>query len=107
MKKQKSGRREIFPFIYPMMGYLLLYFLHLLHMFYYGPDHYLLPPFRSDTENCERDIFVIKLVTLLSCSSCIGCWLMEDTIMAPILNFYGTSPGMVDEEGRKEQRQRS
>ena len=48
-----------------------------------------------------RDIFVIKLVTLLSCSSCIGCWLMEDTIMAPILNFYGTFPGDEKDETKE------
>lgn len=42
-----------------MMGYLLLYFLHLLHMFYYGPGHYPLPPFRiSPRPNCSSSRYI-------------------------------------------------
>jgi hypothetical protein len=93
MKKQ-TARRNICSHSSSDGIFIIIFFTFIAYVLLW-PGPLLAAALFATSRNCSAlAIFflVIKLVTLLSCSSCIGCWLMEDSIMAPILNFYGTSP---------------
>jgi hypothetical protein len=91
IKHKTEGTRNISFYSSNDGIFIIIYFSHLLHMFYYGPAIIrCLSRFGCFLARYIRN--KISHITV-ACLRCIGgCWLMEDTIMAPILNFYGTFP---------------
>jgi predicted membrane protein len=107
MKKQ-TARRNICSYSSSDGIFIIIFFTFIAYVLLW-PAPLLAAALFATSRNCSAlAIFflVIKLVTLLSCSSCIGCWLMEDSIMAPILNFYGTSPAKSRPKGKERRKRR-